>query len=59
MDRDGWYKVIRMFTKLGGAHAGKIQIMFYDGHDSHWDAEALDVMANNFIQPFVLKAGDL
>ena len=58
MDRDGWYKVIRMLPNLGGAHAGDIQILFYDGHDSHCDADALDVMANNFIRPFVLKAGD-
>ena len=58
MDRDGWFKVIYMFTKLSGCHAGNIQMLFYDRHDSHWDADALDLMTKNFIQPFVLKAGD-
>ena len=58
MDRDGWYKVVRMFTKLSGASKGNIQILFYDGHDSHWDADALDIMATSFVQPFVLKAGN-
>ena len=47
-----------MFTKLSGASKGNIQILFYDGHDSHWDADALDIMATSFVQPFVLKAGN-
>ena len=58
MDRDGWFKVINMFTQLSGAQAGNIQILYYDGHDSHWDADAMDLMAANHVQPFVLKAGD-
>ena len=58
MDKDGWYKVINMFTKKAGASADNIQILYYDGHDSHWDSDALDLMCERFIQPFVLKAGD-
>ena len=57
MDRDGWFKVIHIFSKLAGAHAGK-KNLFYNGHDSHWDTDALDLMASSFVQPFVLKAGD-
>ena len=58
MDRDGWYKVMIMFTKLSGAHAGNIHILFYDCHDSRWKVDALDIMSTSFVQPFVLNAGD-
>ena len=58
MDRDGWFKVINMFQQLSGAHAGNKQILYFDGHDSHWDADSLDLMAASHVQPFVLKAGD-
>ena len=47
-----------MFSKLAGAHAGNKQILFYDGHNSYWDDDTLDLMASSFVQPFVLKAGD-
>ena len=58
MDRNGWFKIINMFSKLSGAHAGNIQILFYDVHDSHWDSDILYLMSENFIQPYVLKVGD-
>ena len=58
MDRDGWWKAIQQFCKLSGAHAGNNQALFFDGHDSHWDADALDMMSHNFVHGFFLKAGD-
>ena len=58
MDRDGWWKSIQRFCKLSGAHAGNNQALFFDVHDSHWDADALDMMSNNFVHGFFLKAGD-
>ena len=58
MDRDGWFKVINMFQYLSGAHAGNKQILYFDGHVSHCDANAMDLMAANHVQPFILKAGD-
>ena len=58
MDRDGWYKFIRMFTILSGAIKGNIKILLYDGHDSHWDTDAPDIMSISFVRPFVLKAGN-
>ena len=58
MDRDGWFKSIKQFCKLSGAHHGNNQALFYDGHDSHWDSDALDMMANNSVHGFFLKSGD-
>ena len=56
MDRDGWWKSIQQFCKLSRAHAGNNQALFFDGHYSHWDADALDMMSNNFVHGFFLKA---
>ena len=44
MDHHGWYKMIDNFTKLSRASKGNPQFLFFDGHDSHWDADALDLM---------------
>ena len=58
MDRDGWFKAMRQFVKLSGAHGTNINVLTFDGHDSHWDSDALDYAADNFVQTFFLKAGD-
>ena len=58
MDRDGWFKGIYMFSKLSGCHVGNIIKKYYDDHDSHWDADTLDLMSKSFIQHFVLNAGN-
>ena len=50
-DRDGWLKIINMICKVSGARAGNIQILFYYRHDSHWDADALDIMCRLYTQP--------
>ena len=52
MDRDGWYKAIRQFWKLSGTHAGNQQVLFFDGHNSYWDADTLDIMSNNYVHGF-------
>jgi hypothetical protein len=58
MDLDGWYKTISNFSKLSGASPGNPQFLFFDGHDSHWDADSLDLIAARHIEAFFLKAGD-
>ena len=58
MDRDGWYKSIRQFIALSGARVTNKQILFFDGHDSHWDADAMDLMSDNHVHGFFLKSGD-
>jgi len=58
MDRDGWFKTIHNFTKLCGARPSNPQYLFFDGPDSHWDADALDLMHTNDIYLYFLKARD-
>mmetsp|Transcript_22960 Transcript_22960/g.34823 ORF Transcript_22960/g.34823 Transcript_22960/m.34823 type:complete len:226 (+) Transcript_22960:932-1609(+) len=58
MDRDGWFKTIHNFTKLCGASESNPQYLYFDGHGSHWDADALDLMSSNDIYSFFLKAED-
>jgi len=52
MDRDSWLKIIDNFTKLSGASAMNPQFLFFDGHNSHWDADALDMMVERNVIPF-------
>jgi hypothetical protein len=58
MDRDGWFKTIENFTLLSGASATNEQFLYFDGHDSHWDADALALMPERHVEAFFLKAGD-
>ena len=47
------------FSNVCGASPVKNQIIFFDGHDSHFDDRTLIHMKFRNIQPFILKAGDL
>ena len=58
MDRDGWLKTTENFSSLAGASAGNPQFPFFDGHDSHWDSDSLDLYTKRNCHPFFLKAGD-
>ena len=58
MDRDRWLKTMTQFSNICGASPVKNQILFFDGHDSHFDDRALTHMQSKNIQPFILKAGD-
>eukprot|EP00545_Synedropsis_sp_CCMP1620_P002775 CAMPEP_0119009844 /NCGR_PEP_ID=MMETSP1176-20130426/4633_1 /TAXON_ID=265551 /ORGANISM="Synedropsis recta cf, Strain CCMP1620" /LENGTH=491 /DNA_ID=CAMNT_0006962423 /DNA_START=277 /DNA_END=1750 /DNA_ORIENTATION=+ len=58
MDRDGWYKTIHNFANLSGASKSNKQFLYFDGHDSHWDADALELMDTKHVQSFFLKSGD-
>ena len=57
-DRYGWLKAITQFSNIGGAYHVNNQILFFDGHDSHFDNRAIIKMQSKNIQPFILKAGD-
>ena len=57
MDRDGWLKSITQLSNLCGASPVKKHILFFDGHDSHFDDGALRQMMCKNIQLFVLKSG--
>ena len=58
MYRDGYLKAIVQFSTICGAYPVKNQILFFDGHDSHFDDRALTEMKNKNIQNFIIKAGD-
>ena len=55
MDRDGWLKYITQFSNIYGASPVNNQILFFGGHDSHFDDGSLrQIMCKN-TEPFVLK----
>ena len=56
MDRDGWLKAMTQFSNICGASPVNNQILFFDGHDIHFDNRALTQMQSKNIQPFILKA---
>ena len=46
------------FSNICGASPVNKQILFFDGHDRHFDERTPTQMQIKNIQPFVLKAGD-
>ena len=58
MDRDGWLKAMNQFFNICVASPVNNQILFFNGHDSHFDDRTLTQIQNKNIQPFILKAGD-
>ena len=58
MDRDGWMKAMSLFSSTYGSSKMKPQVLFFDGHDSHFDDRATYIMQSHHIYPFILKAGD-
>ena len=58
MDRDGWLKAMNQFSNLCSAFPVNNHILFFDGHDSHFNNGALREMMCKNIQPFVLKPGE-
>ena len=55
---DGWLKSMTEFSNVYGAYAVKNQILFFNGHDSHFEDRVLTKTQIKNIHPFVLKAGD-
>ena len=56
MDRDGWLKSVKTFTHYAKATEGEPLFLFFDGHDSHWDADALDWLSKNHVESFFLQS---
>ena len=46
------------FSNICGASPVNNQIIFFDGHDRHFDERTLTQMQMKNIQPFVVKASD-
>ena len=57
MDRDGWLKSMTQFSNVCGASPVNNRILFFDGHDSHFDDCTQRQMKCKNTQPFVLKSG--
>ena len=57
MYRDGWHKSMDRFPSMCCSSPLNPQVLFYDGHDSHFDDMALDILCKNNIQYFIPKAG--
>ena len=55
---DGWLQPCRMFVKLSGACPTKIQALFFNRYNVHWDATALDYLSNNNVRDFFFKSND-
>ena len=58
MDRDGWMKAISLFSSTCGSSKMNPQVLFFDGHDSHFGDRATHILCSHHISPFILKAGD-
>jgi hypothetical protein len=54
MDREGWFKIACHFQR----HCGPTRplYLFFDGHDSHWDPDALQLWFNDQIFSFFGRA---
>ena len=55
MDRYGWLKSITQFSAVCVSSTINNQILFFDGHDSHFDDKTLNYMEDQWIQSFALK----
>ena len=58
MDRDGRMKAMRLFSRTCGASNMNPQVLFFDGHESHFNYRATYIIISHHISPFILKAGD-
>ena len=58
MDRYGWHKSMSHFPSMCCSSLLNPQVLFYDGHDSHFDDRALYIILKHNIQSFILKASD-
>ena len=58
MDHDGWHKSMSHFPSVCCSLPLNPQMLFYDGHGSHFYDRVLNILHRNHIQFFILKAGD-
>ena len=58
MDRDGCMKAMGLFSRTSGARKINPQVLFFDGHDSHFDDRDIHLLRSHHISPFILKSGD-
>ena len=59
MDRDGCMKAKSLFSRTCGARNINPQVLFFYGHNSHFDDRATYFLRSHHIYPFILKDGEL
>ena len=58
MDSDGWHKAMSHFASMYCSSPLNPQVLFYCGHNSHFDYRSFVILCRHNIQYFVLKTGD-
>ena len=58
MNRYGWLNAMVQLFNICGASPVNNHILFFNGHNSHFDNRALKQTQSKNIQPFMLKAGE-
>ena len=57
MDRDDWHKSMSHFPSICCSSPLNLQVLFYDGHDNHFNDRALDIICIQNIESFIFKSG--
>ena len=57
MDRIGWHKSMAHCPSMCFSSPFNHQMIFYDGHDSHFYDSVLNILRSHNNQSFILKAG--
>ena len=58
MESDVWMKAMVNFKTVYVANKLNPQVLFYDGHISHFDDRDIHNLRSNHIKPFILKVGE-
>jgi hypothetical protein len=58
MDKEGFCALAKHFVLHSKATPDNPQFLFIDGHDSHWDIDALQYLLDHNVHVFFLKAND-
>ena len=57
MDYDGCHKFTAHFASMCCSSPLNSQVLFYGGHDSHFDNRALYILFRHNVHSFIIKAG--
>ena len=58
MERDCLMKAMMHLNNLYGSNTLNPQVLFYDGHVSHFDDRVVLILLSHYIKPFIHKAVD-
>ena len=56
MYHDGWLMAQNKLSTIGCATNGNNKILFFSGHNSHFDDRSMTTLKHHCVKPFVLKA---